>query len=122
MPYQEAVQAPPAPPAPLPGRVIVNGKPITSPNEVYSGLVQQRKVLGQQLEQLQEDRSDIARRLSGQGEEHAMDAADRAGLQKRLTSIDSRIEALDAQIAGADAQVASAAAVPGAVVEPPPYR
>jgi hypothetical protein len=89
---------------------------------VYSGLVQQRKVLGNQMEELQEDRSEIARRLSGEGEGHAMDAADRAGLQKRLTSIDQRIEALDAQIAGADAQVASAAAVPGAVVEPPPYR
>jgi hypothetical protein len=119
MPLQD-VAAPPAPPAP--GQIIVGDKPLTSPNEIYSGLVHQRKVLGDQMQQLQEDRSEITRRLSGNGEENAMDGADKLGLQKRLTSIDQRIEALDKQIAGADAQVASAAAVPGAVVEPPPYR
>jgi hypothetical protein len=120
MPVQDAVPAPPAPPAP--SRVLFEGKPLTNPNEVYSALVNQRKVLGEQMEKLQDDRRDIARRLSGEGEERAVDGADKLGLEKRLTSIDQRIEALDKQIAGADAQVASAAAVPGAVVEPPPYK
>jgi hypothetical protein len=102
--------------------VLVEGKPLTSPNEVYSALVNQRKVLGDQLDKLQDDRRDIARRLSGEGEERAVEGADKIGLEKRLTSIDQRIEALDKQIAASDAQVASAAAVPGAVVEPPPYH
>ncbi|MEO6528276.1 MAG: hypothetical protein ABIP93_16765 [Gemmatimonadaceae bacterium] len=120
MPVQEAVIAPPAPPAPA--QVLVNGKPLGSANQVYSGLVQQRKVLGQQMEQLQDARRDITGRLRNEDGERAIDGADRLGLQKRLTSVDERIEALDKQIAGADAQVASAAAIPGAVVEPPPYH
>lgn len=119
MPYQDVVQAPPAPPA-LPGKVIIDGKQLTSPNQVYSGLVHQRKVLGDQMESLQSDRRDVARQLSGE-EAGSLNAADKAGLEKRLATIDQRIEGVEKQIAAADAQVAQAAAVPGAVVDPPPY-
>jgi hypothetical protein len=119
---QVAVPAPPSPPA-LPGKVIVNGKPLTSPNEVYSGLVHQRKVLGDQMEKLKDDRREVTDKLNERSEDNQvkLDEADRLGLQKRLTAIDGRIEALDQQIAASDAQVAQAAAVPGAVVDPPPY-
>jgi hypothetical protein len=119
MPYQDVVQAPPAPPA-IPGKVIVDGKPLTSPNQVYSGLVHQRKVLGDQMDQLQNDRRDISRQLSGE-EASTLNAADKAGLEKRLATIDQRIEGVEKQIAAADVQVAQAAAIPGAVIDPPPY-
>ena len=99
----------------------MDGKTLTSPNEVYSGLVHQRKVLGDQMESLQNDRRDVARQLSGE-ESGSLNAADKAGLEKRLGTLDTRIEGLEKQIAASDAQVASAAAVPGAVVDPPPYQ
>jgi hypothetical protein len=119
MPYQDVVPAPPQPPA-IAGKVLVDGKPISSPNQVYSGLVHQRKVLGDQMESLQNDRRDISRQLSGE-ESGTLNAADKAGLEKRVATIDQRIEGVEKQIAAADAQVAQAAAVPGAVVDPPPY-
>ena len=119
MPYQDVVQAPPAPPA-IPGKVVVDGKALTSPNQVYSGLVHQRKVLGDQMDQLQNDRREVSRQLRGE-ESGPRNAADKAGLEKRLATIDQRIEGVEKQIAAADAQVAQAAAVPGAVIDPPPY-
>jgi len=118
MPAQDVVQPPPPPAAPA--KVIVDGKQLTSPNQVYSGLVHQRKVLGDQMESLQSDRRDVSRQLSGE-ESGQLNASDKAGLEKRLATIDQRIEGVEKQIAAADAQVAQAAAVPGAVVDPPPY-
>jgi hypothetical protein len=102
-------------------QVFVDGKSISSsPEAVYQALVHQRDELGNQMERLKDERRDITNRLRG---EEPLADADKAGLEKRLTTIDTRIEALDKQIAGADAQVASAAAVPGAIVEhPPPPR
>lgn len=118
------VSVPPPPGAPAaPGQVgpqvFMNGKPLTSsPSAVYKGMVKQREVLGNQMERLQDERRDISNRL-GNEEEH-LSPADKAGLEKRLNTLDGRIEAMDKQIANADAQVAATAAVPGAVVEPPP--
>jgi cytochrome c biogenesis protein ResB len=125
MVLQDVVVSVPPPPA-APGapvqaspQVFVNGKPLTSsPSAVYQGMVKQREVLGDQMERLQDERRDISNRL-GNAEEH-LTPADKAGLEKRLNTLDGRIEAMDQRIAGADAQVASAAAVPGAVVERPP--
>jgi hypothetical protein len=100
-------------------QVFVDGKPLTSsPSAVYQGMVKQREVLGDQMDRLQNERRDISNRLGG--EEQQLTPADKAGLEKRLTTLDGRIEAMDKQIAAADAQVAATAAVPGAVVEPPP--
>jgi transposase len=118
---------PPAPSAPDPtrvivkqGQVLVDGRPIvSSPQGVYKGLVHQREELANQLERLQDNRRDISNRL--RDEKTSLDDADRTGLQHRLATIDGRIEAIDKQLAAVDAQVANAAAVPGAVVEPPPY-
>ena len=124
MPFQDVIQVPPAKPGdPAAVKVFVDGKPLTSPQAVYEGMVHQRDELGNQMERLKNERRDIANRLQGGEGEEQISAADKAGLEKRLTTIDGRIEALDKQIAGADAQVASAAAVPGAIVEkPPPVR
>jgi cytochrome c biogenesis protein ResB len=120
---QDVVPPPPAQGAP-PGptirgpQVYVNGNPLaSSPSAVYQGMVKQREVLGDQMSRLQDERRDITNRLNG--DEQAA-PADKAGLEKRLATIDGRIESLDKQIASADAQVAATAAVPGAVVERPP--
>jgi hypothetical protein len=113
----QAVPAPPTPPG-LPGQVTVDGKTLTSPQAVYSGLVHQRDELKNQMEALREERGNVGGWLRGEN----LDQTDKAGLQQRMTAIDARIEALDKQIAQVDAQVASAAAVPGAIVEPPPYH
>ena len=117
MPLQDVVVAPAPPNTPGPVKVFVGGKPVTSPQAVYEGMKHQRDELGNQMDRLKDERRDITNRLQG---EEQISTADKAGLEKRLTTIDGRIEALDAQIAGADAQVASAAAVPGAIVERPP--
>jgi hypothetical protein len=97
---------------------MVDGKTLTSPQAVYSGLVHQREELKQQMENLREERGNVGTWLRNDG----MDQTDKVGLQQRMTAIDARIGALDKQIATVDAQVANAAAVPGAVVEPPPYH
>ena len=96
----------------------MDGKPLTSsPSAIYQGMVKQREVLGDQMNRLQNERRDISNRLEDQQQ---LTPADKAGLEKRLTTLDGRIEAMDTQIASADAQVAATAAVPGAVVERPP--
>jgi hypothetical protein len=119
--------APPAPPTPIPGgpqvvvrpgqEVLIDGKPVANAEAVYRGFVHQRDELNNQMDRLKDERRDIVNRLSG-GEN--LNAADRAGLEKRVTSIDARMDALDQQIAVADQQVANAAAIPGAIVERPP--
>lgn len=127
MPLQDAPPAPQAPAAPVTvrqGAVIVDGKQVvidgkltSSPQAIYRGMQAQREELGNQMERLKDERRDISNRLNGQ---EGLNAADKAGLEKRLGTIDARIEALDKQMATADAQVASAAAIPGAIVERPP--
>jgi hypothetical protein len=117
MKLQDVVHPPPPASTPSPVKVFVDGKPVTSPEAVYQGMVHQRDELNNQMERLKDERRDITNRLNG---EEQLSTADKAGLEKRLTSIDGRIDVLDKQLAGADAQVASAAAVPGAIVERPP--
>lgn len=126
MPLQDVVTPPPTPAAaPVPAvvqvgkgtQVFVDGKPLGSPQAVYQAMVHQRDELGNQMERLKDERRDITNRLQG---EEPIATADKAGLEKRLGTIDGRIEALDKQIATADAQVASSAAIPGAIVERPP--
>lgn len=113
-----APSAPPAPTAPAVAgtpKVVVNGAPIASAYDVYQAFRAQRRVLGQQMEQLQEDRAGLSNDLRSE----TINATDKKGIEQRITAIDERISALDKQIAEADAQVAKAAAVPGAAVEPP---
>jgi hypothetical protein len=115
---QDVIQSPPPPPAtPGPVQVFVDGKPVTNPEAVYQGMRHQRDELNNQMDRLKDERRDITNRLNG---EEQISSADKAGLEKRLTTLDGRIDALDKQLAQADAQVASAAAMPGAIVERPP--
>lgn len=120
--------APPPQPVPGPrvlvgpGQILVDGKPITNPEAVYQGFVNQRRELANQLDRLRDERQDIVNQLSS--EDRQLDQAVRSGLQKRLGTLEGRIDAVDQQLAVADQQVASAAAIPGAIVEhrPPPRQ
>ena len=114
MPQQ--VPVPPAAPG-IPGQVLVDGKALSSPQAVYAGLVHQQRELGNQIETLKRERSNVGTWL---GPEHKIDGADRLGLQKRIISLDARLDVVEQQRAAVDAQVAKAAAVPGAIVDPPP--
>jgi hypothetical protein len=98
------------------GRLSIGGGSLQqSPQAVYSGFVEQRKVLGQQMDELNDTRSSLKNEL----QQLAASDPGRPGLEARITAIDGRIAAMDKQIADADAQVAKAAAIPGAVVERP---
>ena len=114
---QDVIQPPPPPGTPAPVKVFVDGKPVTNPEAIYQGMRHQRDELNNQMDRLKDERRDITNRLNG---EEQISSADKAGLEKRLTTVDGRIDALDKQLAQADAQVASAAAMPGAIVERPP--
>lgn len=113
---QEPVIQPPNPP--IPGRrVIIDGVDRTfdvaiGPNAKYEALVRQREVLGGQLNSLESQRTD----LNAQIQRGAVQGASKAGVEKRIGTIDQRIADIEKQIAGVDAQVSAAAAVPGAVV------
>ena len=113
------LQQPTAIPSPplAPGQAVVHvdGAPVASAYDVYQAFRAQRRVLEQQLDNLQSQRDNLSRELQQEG----VTGADRKGIETRITSMDERITALDKQIAEADAQVAKAAAVPGAAVDPP---
>jgi hypothetical protein len=87
-----------------------------SPSATYEAFRHQRSELRNQLEHLEDQRDNIAEELR---RPTTIDV-DRKGLETRITSIDQRIAETEKQIADADASVARAAAVPGAVVPPPP--
>jgi hypothetical protein len=102
------------PPAPT---TLIQVKPGTyTPTAIWKGAVAQRNELGNQLEKLTDQRTDLANRLH----DESISGVDRKGLESHLTDIDTRIQTLNKQIAVADQQVAQAAAVPTAVVETPP--
>ena len=113
---QQTPAAPGAPVvAPVP-QVTVDGTSLSSPQSIYQAFRAQRRELARQLETLEEQRQDI----SGQLTSTSLTAADRKGLEQRVTAVDERIANTDKLLADADAQVARAAAIPGAAVEPPP--
>jgi hypothetical protein len=100
-----------------PGQITITGPLAGAPGAaaIYRGFRAQREELSNQLQNLQETRSDLMREL----QELPAGAAGRAGIEARIAGIDARIAAMDKTMADADAQVAKAAAVPGAIVEPP---
>jgi hypothetical protein len=109
-----------------PSPQVAQGAPVTVPgspsaNAVYEGFIHQRDELRNQLSRLNDQRSD----LSGQLQEHASgpsNAADTRGLEQRIAQVDARIAEVEKAIATSDAQVAASAAVPGAIIEQPPYE
>jgi hypothetical protein len=84
------------------------------PADVYRAMREARSELVEQLDDLEDKRSDLQRQIQ------QADDGTEAGLQARIKEIDARISATDAKIAEANASVAAAAAVPGAVVQEPP--
>lgn len=111
---------PPTPPA-LPG---VSGQVVVAPEaapkaaDIYQAFRAQRRVLGQQLEQLEQKRGELSHRLS----QPMVGGADRSGLEIRIKEVDQRILSLEKEIAATDAQVSKAAGVHGAMVEEPRFQ
>lgn len=110
--YQSAAPTPPPPPS----APFVKTAPGTyTPTAVWKGFVAQRKELGNQLDNLQNERNNLAEKL----EDPMVSGANKKGLETRIADLDARILSVDKQIAVSDGEVARAAAVPNAVVEPP---
>jgi hypothetical protein len=105
-------------PAPTAAPVVAQGaRSAPSAAAIYEGFKAQRNELRNQLDDLQGTRQSIA----GQLEELSATSPERKPLEARLTDVDQRIVTVDGQLATNAMQVAQAAAIPGAVVEPPPY-
>ena len=92
-----------------------------SPQAIFQAYQSQREELGNQLDRLEDQRRSITRQLE-EGNGPGLNDVDRKGLEGRLVQVDSRIAATEKAIEVADANVAKSAAVPGAVVHPPPER
>jgi hypothetical protein len=105
------------PPAPAAAPALADA-PRTAPTAaaVYEGLRAQRTVLTDQLNDLQGTREQI----TGQLEEAEQGSAAQKNLQTRLSDVDQSISTVDHMLATNAVQLAQAAAVPGAVVRPPP--
>jgi hypothetical protein len=96
--------------------VTVNGQEISSPQATYQAAKAQRRELTRQMDDLNEQRSQLSSQLS---EQPAPTGANLKGLETRITEVDARISNLQKAISDADAQVAKAAGIPGAAVDPP---
>lgn len=108
------VVAPEAPVAPVQAAATTTSG--ASAAAVYQALRAQRRVLVDQLENLEDRRRELSSRL----QEPMVGGADRKGLEQRITEVDQRISAVDKQIGESEAAIARQAAVPGAAIEPPP--
>jgi cell division septum initiation protein DivIVA len=86
------------------------------PADLYQALQAQRKVLREQLSQLEDQRQELVSTLE---EQPQMGAVARKGVEQRLTSVDDRIQEVNQQIAGSEREIARVAGIPGAAVEPP---
>jgi hypothetical protein len=93
---------------------VAQGAP--SASAVYEGFKAQRQELRNQLNDLEGTRNAIA----GQLEDMPASSPERKPLETRLTDVDSRITSVDQRLAANAVDISKAAAIPGAVVEPPP--
>jgi hypothetical protein len=102
----------PTPTAP----VVVGGRTAPSASAVYEGFKAQRRELSDQLEELEDSRREISAQL-----QQLPAGPEKTALETRLTDLTARISTVDQMLASNAASIAQAAAIPGAVVEPPPY-
>ncbi len=113
-----ALTPPSAPATPVAGggqgAVIVRDG--ASNKQIYDALRNQRRELVNQLEEVQDQRDEIAQQLR----QPNLTDADKAGLQQRLATLDHRLVQLDLARAEADASVARQAAIPGSIIPDPP--
>jgi len=105
----------PAPNAPV---LAAGARSAPSASAIYEGFKAQRRELNNQLDELQSTR----REITSQMEDVSSGSTEHKALETRMTDIDSRIATVDHMLAGNAAQIAQAAAIPGAVVEPPPWH
>lgn len=82
---------------------------------MYEGFKAQRRELTDQLNQLENTRSNLASQL----EELPSQSTERKALTDRMGDIDARIKSVDGMLATNAIQLSQSAAIPGAVVEPP---
>lgn len=125
MTLQGTATAPPASSTPQPTATTVTAAAPAAPagataSEIYQGLRAQRRELVNQIESLEDARSEQVSRLR----EGTVSDADRAGIDARLTVMDQQLAAKQLALGEAEAQLAVAASVPGATIEPtrPPER
>lgn len=127
-----AAPVPALPPLPAlpqnPGQVVVAPMPGGGllragggdPALVYQAARNQRRELANQLEELEDQRHELASTLA---DTPLSETALRAGLEQRITALDQRIITLDRQLEQANAAVSQAAGIPGAIVpQPSPPR
>jgi len=112
--------APPAPPTPGTQAVVGSGGAVTiagttNPAELYQALREQRQVLLDQLERLEDERHGLTNRL----QEEATSTVSRQGIEQRITAVDQRIGEVNQQLAGSEREIARVAGIPGAAVKPP---
>ena len=107
-------QAPPAAPnAPV---LAAGARAAPSASAVYEGFKAQRRELTDQLDELESTRREISSQL-----QQLPAGPEKSALETRLTDIAGRISAVDQMLASNAASLAQASAIPGAVVEPPPF-
>jgi hypothetical protein len=91
---------------------------VSGPEAVLAAARAARDELGNQLQRLEERRTELAQEMR-----RGPEGIGRDGIERRISALDQRIADVEKQIAAADDAVAKAAAIPGAVVEhpdPPP--
>lgn len=100
-------------PAPTP---IAAARAAPSASAIYEGFRAQRRELSNQLDELEGTRREIISQL----EDIPAGSPDRKPLETRMTEVDSRIKTVDQALATNAMSLSNAAAIPGAIVEPPP--
>ena len=110
-------QEPVPPTAPTPPVLAAGARTAPSASAIYEGFRAQRRELSNQLDELESTRRDISAQL----EQLPAISPERKGLEARITDVDARIATVDQMLASNAAQIATASAIPGAVVEPPPF-
>jgi hypothetical protein len=102
--------------APANAPVVVQIPGVATPKQIYDALRSARRELGNQVEDVEGLRREIASQLRQPG----LSDADKTGLQQRLAAADQRLASLDIAKTEADAAVAKQAAVPGSIQADPP--
>lgn len=110
------IQAQAGTPTPIAPVLAQGARTAPSATAVYEGFKAQRRELSDQLEELESTRREISSQL-----QQLPAGPEKTALETRLTDIAGRISAVDQMLASNAASLAQASAIPGAVVEAPPY-
>lgn len=105
----------PTPPSPP---VIIDGVDRTfdvkpGPSAIYEALINQREVLRDQLQSLENNRH----QLNAELQQGTVQGASKVGVENRIITIDGRIADVEKQIATVESNISQTAAIPGAFVQ-----